>query len=202
MTSEDRCYCGVRGTRAVADSSYNGDGPYDISEPLLIPPTIATSSWHQRTVATVGHVEHARLLIVPTTAMGRMTSADHCYCGARSTHASATSAHSSDGPWDISRLLLLPPTMATDHLTSADRCYYGARGTRVVPTSPKSSDGSSDISGSLLLPSTVVTGYMTSDDHCYCWAHGTRSVATSPHSSNEHSDISGLSALAPIVAMG
>jgi hypothetical protein len=52
MTSEDRCYCGARGTRAVvdsahnsdgahdtravADSAHNSDGPYDIIGPLIL----------------------------------------------------------------------------------------------------------------------------------------------------------------------
>jgi hypothetical protein len=143
---------------------------------------------------------HMRLLIASTALMGHMTSADRCYCGASDTCVGATSAHSSDGPSDISRPLLLPPTMATDCLTSADRCYCGAHGTRTVPTSPIS-DGPSNIRGQLLLPSTVATGYMTSDNHCYCWACGMRAAATSPNSSDGHSNISGPSALAPTVAM-
>jgi hypothetical protein len=64
----------------VAASSHNSDGQSDISEPLLLPPTIAKDS---------------------------KTSEDHCYCGARGTHMVANSAHSSDEPYDISGPLLL-----------------------------------------------------------------------------------------------
>jgi hypothetical protein len=58
--------------------------------------------------------------------MMSMTSDDRCYYGARGTCAGATSAHSSDGPSDISEPLLLPPTITTDYMTSGDRRYGGA----------------------------------------------------------------------------
>jgi hypothetical protein len=83
-------------------------------------------------------------------------------------HVGATSAHSSDGPSDISGLLLLPPTVATVYLTSDDCCYCEARGTHMVATNTHNSDRLSDISGPLLLQPTVATDYMASDDHCYC----------------------------------
>jgi hypothetical protein len=75
-------------------------------------------------VATVGPIAHAWLLLVSTTAMGRMPSDDRCYCGAHGTRVVATSTHSSDGLSDISKLLLLPPTVATCDMTSDDRYYY------------------------------------------------------------------------------
>jgi hypothetical protein len=128
-----------------------------------------------------------------------MTKCTTIICGTRCE--GAISAHSSDGPSDISGPLLLPPTMMTGSLTSMSRCYCRTRGTREVPTSPNSNNGTSDISGPLLLPSTVVTDYMTSDDRCYCWTRGTHVVATSPHSNDGHSDISGPSTLASTVAM-
>jgi hypothetical protein len=56
MTSDDRCYCGARGTRTVATSGHNSDGLSDISGPLLLPPKVAT---------------------------GNMTSHDRCYYWAR-----------------------------------------------------------------------------------------------------------------------
>jgi hypothetical protein len=51
-TSDDRCYCGTRGTRAVSTSPHNSDRLPDISGPLLLPHIVA---------------------------MGYMTSDDHCY---------------------------------------------------------------------------------------------------------------------------
>jgi hypothetical protein len=88
--------------------------------------------------------------------------------GARGTHAAATSAHSSDGPSNISKPLLLAPTIVTDYLTSKDCCYCrGARDTNVVATSLHNSNGTSDISGPLLLAPTVATDSLTSEDHCY-----------------------------------
>jgi hypothetical protein len=80
MTSEDRCYCGTRGTRAVAYSVHSSNGQFDINRPLLLPLTIAT---------------------------GSMISEDHCYCEACGTHAVADSAHSNDWPYYISGPLLL-----------------------------------------------------------------------------------------------
>jgi hypothetical protein len=97
MTSENHFECGACGTSAVADNAHTSDGLYDISGPLLLPPTIVTCS---------------------------MTSDDHWYCGTHGTRISATSAHSSDGSFYISGLLLLPPTMVMGHLTSVGRCYY------------------------------------------------------------------------------
>jgi hypothetical protein len=61
-----------------------------------------------RTIATVGHVAHTRLLLAPTAVMGT----------------------------DISGTLLLPPTIATGHMTSDDRCYCWARGMHAVATDP------------------------------------------------------------------
>jgi hypothetical protein len=69
--------------------------------------------------------------------------------------AVATSAHISDGSFDISRLFLLPPTIVTDYMTSGVRCY--CRGTGSVATSPRSRDVHSDISDPSLLPPTVAT---------------------------------------------
>jgi hypothetical protein len=116
----------------------------------------------------MGHMAHVRLLIVPTTVMGHMTSVDYFYFGTRGTRVGATSAQSSNGMSDISEPLLLPSTMAVGYLTSTGHCYCGAHGMCVVSNSPNSRDGPSDISGLLPLPYTVATGYMTSDDHCYC----------------------------------
>jgi hypothetical protein len=70
MTSKDRCYNGAPDTSAVADSAHSSDGSYDISRPLLLPPTIGMDS---------------------------MTSDDHCYCGACGTREGATSDHNTDG---------------------------------------------------------------------------------------------------------
>jgi hypothetical protein len=118
-------------------------------------------------VATMGHVSHTRLLIAPTTATDRMTSADRCYRGAHGTHVGATSAHNNDDPSHISGSFLLMSTIMT---------------TRLTP---------SDISGLLLLPPTVVTGSMTSDDHCYCGARDMCAISTRPNSNDGPSDISG-----------
>jgi hypothetical protein len=41
MTSVDHCYYGARGTHTVADSAYNSDESYNISEPLLL-----WGTWH------------------------------------------------------------------------------------------------------------------------------------------------------------
>jgi hypothetical protein len=70
----------------------------------------------------VGYVALARLLLAPTTVMDTLTLVDRYYCGARGTHVGATSAHTNDGPSDISGPLLLPPTVATGDMTSNDRC--------------------------------------------------------------------------------
>jgi hypothetical protein len=114
-----------------------------------------------------------------------MTSEDRCYCGARDTRVVTTSAHSNDGPYDISGPLPLPPTSPSDirgslllppivvigSMTSDDCCYCGTRGTCAVSTSPNNSDRPSDISEPLLLESIVAMGYMRSDDRYYYWAH-------------------------------
>jgi hypothetical protein len=92
-------------------------------------------------VATIGHVAHAWLLLAPTAAMSRMTSDDRCYCGAHGTREVAISAHSSDGLFEISEPLLLPQTIAIYDMTSDDRCYCWPRGTRAVAISTHSNDG-------------------------------------------------------------
>jgi hypothetical protein len=74
-----------------------------------------------------------------------MTSEDSCYCGARATHAGATSTHSSVGPSNIGGSLLLPPTVATGDMTSDDHCYCCARGTCMISTGTHNSDGLYDI---------------------------------------------------------
>jgi hypothetical protein len=68
--------------------------------------------------------------------MGRMTSADHCYCGARGTREGATSAHSSDGPSNISGPLLLPPTMVMGRLTSVVVATVGTWPSDISSLSP------------------------------------------------------------------
>jgi hypothetical protein len=42
MTSDDRYYCGARGTRVISTSPHSNDGPSDINGPLLLPSTVAT----------------------------------------------------------------------------------------------------------------------------------------------------------------
>jgi hypothetical protein len=93
------------------------------------------------TVATVGHVAHTQLLLVPTAMTSHMTSDDHCYCGACGTLTVSTGPHSSDRLSNISGPLLLPPTVATGYMTSDDCCYCWARGMQAVATSPYSNDG-------------------------------------------------------------
>jgi hypothetical protein len=92
------------------------------------------------TVATIGHVARARLLLVPT-ATGRMTSDDSCYCWAHGTRGVSTSPHSSDGLYDNNGMLLLPPTVVMGNMTSNGHCYCWACATRAVATSPHSNDG-------------------------------------------------------------
>jgi hypothetical protein len=77
------------------------------------------------TVATVGHMARARLLLEPIAAMGHMTSDDRCYCGARGTRVVSTSPHSNDGLSDISGSLLLPPIVLMGYMTLDGRCYCG-----------------------------------------------------------------------------
>jgi hypothetical protein len=74
MTLEDRCYYRARGTRTGATSAHISDGPSDISEPLLLPLTVA---------------------------MGDITSYACCYYWARGTRMAATGAHNSDELYDI-----------------------------------------------------------------------------------------------------
>jgi hypothetical protein len=102
----------------VSTSANNSNVPFDISRPLLLPPTIATVY---------------------------MTLENRCYYGARGMCMGATSAHSSDGSSNISGPFLLSPTVATGYMTSEDHCYYGAHGTRVGATSMHNSDGPSNI---------------------------------------------------------
>jgi hypothetical protein len=72
--------------------------------------------------------------------MDYMALEDRHYCVARGTRTVATSAYSSDGSSDISRLLLLPPTIAMGYMISEDRCYYGTRGMHAVATNAHISD--------------------------------------------------------------
>jgi hypothetical protein len=74
MTSDDRCYYGVRGTRAIATSAHNSDGLSDISRSLLLPPIVAT---------------------------GDMTSENHCYYWARGTCTVVTGGHNIDMMYGI-----------------------------------------------------------------------------------------------------
>jgi hypothetical protein len=74
---------------------------------------------------------------------------DHFYCGARATHAGATSAHNNDGPPDIIGPLLIAPIVAMGDMTSNDRSTVGPMAyTR------------------LLLAHTAVMGCLTSACHC------------------------------------
>jgi hypothetical protein len=73
--------------------------------------------------------------------MGSMTSKVYCYCEACDTCVVADSAHSNDGPYDISGPLLLPPTIGMNSMTLEDHCYCGACGTRVGATSACNTDG-------------------------------------------------------------
>jgi hypothetical protein len=129
--------------------------------------------------ATLRHVAHAWLLLVPIAAMGTLTLADRCYCWTHGTPAVAASA---------------TPTMGS--MTSVDRCYCWTRGTRAVAASTHSSDEHRHqwtiattghvAHTQLLLAPTAVMGTLTSVDRCYCWTHGTHTVAVSAHSSDGH----------------
>jgi hypothetical protein len=77
---------------------------------LLLVSTSVTDTLTSRTTAIIVHVTHARLPLASTTAMGTLTSAEHCYCWTRGTRAIAASVHYSDVHYDISRLLLLLDT--------------------------------------------------------------------------------------------
>jgi hypothetical protein len=74
MTSENHCYSRAHGMRMSANGTHISDGLFDISGPLLLPPTIAT---------------------------GDMTSDDHCYYWTHRMNTVATSTHSIDWPCDI-----------------------------------------------------------------------------------------------------
>jgi hypothetical protein len=93
LTSVDRCYCWIRCIRAVATSTHSSYG-----------------HWHQQTVATVGHVAHARVMLELTAMMCTLTSVNHCYCWTRGTRTVAASVYSSDEHSDISGPLLLLDT--------------------------------------------------------------------------------------------
>jgi hypothetical protein len=136
-------------------------------------------------VATIGHVAHARLLLVPTSAIGTLTSqivatVEHMAhmwlllvpTLAMSTLTSQTIA--TVGHVAHTRLLLVP-TAVMSTLTLAGCCYCGGRGTRVVAASAHISDGHFDIM-----------------DRCYCWTCGTRTVAASVPCIDGHPDNSGL----------
>jgi hypothetical protein len=101
LTSVDRCYCWICGTRTVATSAHTSNGHSDISD-----------------VTVVGHVAHAQLLLAPTAAMGTLTSVDLCTCWTCGTSTVAASAHSINGHSDISRPLLLLDMWHTHG------CYY------------------------------------------------------------------------------
>jgi hypothetical protein len=76
----DHCYYWTRDTHAIAASAHYSDGHSDIIGPLLL-----LDTWHthgcclchnndglfdiSETVATVGYVAHARLLLAPIAAM-------------------------------------------------------------------------------------------------------------------------------------
>jgi hypothetical protein len=109
MTLDNHCYYWARGMHTVATRAHSSDRPSDISEPLLLPPTVVTAC---------------------------MTSDDHCYYGACGTHVVSTSPHYIDRPSDISVLLLLSPTVVTGYMTSDDHCCCWACSTRTVATSP------------------------------------------------------------------
>jgi hypothetical protein len=65
-------------------------------------------------ITTVGHVANARLLLAATILMGSLKIVGSCYCGVRDTRVSATSAHISDVPSDISGpLLFVTPQKVT-----------------------------------------------------------------------------------------
>jgi hypothetical protein len=73
---------------------------------LLVVPTSMMGTLTSRIVATVGHVAHARLLLAPTAVTGTLTLADLCYCWTHGTCTVAATAHSSDAHSDISVPLL------------------------------------------------------------------------------------------------
>jgi hypothetical protein len=54
MTTADSYYCGACGTCVGATSVHCSDGPFDISESLLLPSTMATGRLTSAVVATVG----------------------------------------------------------------------------------------------------------------------------------------------------
>jgi hypothetical protein len=52
MTSEDRCYCGARGTRVIADNAHSSNELYNISGSLLLFGTWHALSCYYPTVVT------------------------------------------------------------------------------------------------------------------------------------------------------
>jgi hypothetical protein len=111
-----------------------------------------------------------------------MTSEDRCYFGARGMCVGATSAHSNDGPSDISGPLLLQPKIAAGYMTSVDHCYYRACDTHAGAISTHNSDGPSDISGPLLLQHTVTSGVLTSVACRYIPQYLSKVVSLAMHS--------------------
>jgi hypothetical protein len=74
MTTADSYYCGACGTRVGATSVHCSDGPFDISESLLLPSTMATGHLTSAVIATVGHMACTRLLLAPIATAGCRTS--------------------------------------------------------------------------------------------------------------------------------
>jgi hypothetical protein len=144
----------------------------------------------------------ARVLLAPTSTMGCLTSADHCYCRAPDTRAGATSTHINDGPSDKSRSLLPPPTVATGDMTLDDRCYCWTHGTCTVATSTHRSDGSSDIRWSLLLWGTWHARgfYQHLQQRRAIWHQ--RVIATTTQSGDGLRGINCPSPLTPTLVMG
>jgi hypothetical protein len=56
LTLLDHCYCGAHGMHVGDTSTHSSNGPSDINEPLLLPPTIATGNMTQTIVVTIGNM--------------------------------------------------------------------------------------------------------------------------------------------------
>jgi hypothetical protein len=80
----------------------NGDGPSDISGPLLLR-ACGTCAVPTSPNSSDGPSDISRSLLLPSTVvMGDMTSDECCYCWARGIHVIATSPYSSVDCSDIS----------------------------------------------------------------------------------------------------
>jgi hypothetical protein len=79
-------------------------------------------------------VARERVLLEPTTPTGRLTSDNHCYCGAHGLRVISILPNSSDGPSNISESLLLPSTVAMSYMTSDDHYYCWTCDTLLGPT--------------------------------------------------------------------